>query len=205
MAMAGTAAPCVLRRRDGARDQRAGEKRPRGVVNEDEFGRGGAQRFKSGAHRGLPRGAAPDRRQQMFSSPAVAARKTSASSRMNDRLHGVDLRVTEKGRQRRPDHRLAGDLAILLWAYRRRRDGLVRLRRPQPRLCQSCNPLPLAIRHRFSACAANVRTGLSAAAAWRECSSTGSHRHERSSEIIHIAVQHLRRPRDLAKLYADDR
>ena len=33
---------------------------------------------------------------------------------MNDRLHRADLRMVQERRQRRTDHRLAGDLAILL-------------------------------------------------------------------------------------------
>jgi hypothetical protein len=33
---------------------------------------------------------------------------------MNDGLHGADPRVTEKGKERRPDHRFPSDVSILL-------------------------------------------------------------------------------------------
>ena len=69
MAMPGTAAPVALAGGDGAVDQRAGQKRPRRVVDEHEVGRARRQRLKPGAHRSLPRGAAGNRRQQICQSP----------------------------------------------------------------------------------------------------------------------------------------
>ena len=50
----------------------------------------------------------------MLLRPAVAARKGLVIVRMNDRLHGVDFRVYEERGKGRADHRLAGDLPILL-------------------------------------------------------------------------------------------
>ena len=98
---------------DGAADQRLGQKRARRVVNEHDRGRAGCEGFKPGAHGRLPRRAAPNRRQKFFQARGRGA-KHFFVLRMNDRLHGTDLRMTEKRRQRRTDHRLAGDVAILL-------------------------------------------------------------------------------------------
>ena len=51
---------------DGAVDQCAGQERPRRIVNENDVGRAGGKRLKSGAHRSLPRRAAGNRRRQFF-------------------------------------------------------------------------------------------------------------------------------------------
>ena len=51
---------------DGAADQRLGQKRTRRVVNEHDVRRAGGAGFQPGAHRRLPRRAAPNRRQKFF-------------------------------------------------------------------------------------------------------------------------------------------
>ena len=53
-----------LRRSDGARDQIAAEKRPGGIMDQHQLGRGSTQRIKPGADRCLARGAARNRRHQ---------------------------------------------------------------------------------------------------------------------------------------------
>ena len=98
---------------DGAADQGVSQKRPRRIVNEDDSGSARRERLEAGAHRGLPRRPAVDRRQKILQARGRGA-KSSRVLRMNDRLHGADLRMGEKSRERGADHRLARDFAILL-------------------------------------------------------------------------------------------
>ena len=72
---AGHRGAVLLAGSDGAGDQGAGQERPRRVMDEDELGRSRAQRFEPGAHRGLPRRAAGDRRQQLFKPGGRSAKK----------------------------------------------------------------------------------------------------------------------------------
>ncbi len=86
----------LLGRSNRARDEGAGQERPRGVVNEDNIGRGGPQCLKPGTYRCLPGGAAEDRRPQRIE-PAASGAKRLRVIWMNDRLHRVDLFMSEKG------------------------------------------------------------------------------------------------------------
>ena len=61
----------------------------------------------------MPRGAASDRRQQIFET----ADRTLISTPVvwiDHRLDEIDVRMPQKGTQRRPDHRLAANGPVLL-------------------------------------------------------------------------------------------
>ena len=111
--MPGTAAPALLAGGNSAVDQRAGKKRPRRVVNENKRRRAAGQRFETGAHRGLARCAAENRRREVFQ-PGGRGTINVGIGRRDDRLHHADPIVAEERAQRRTDHRLAADGAILL-------------------------------------------------------------------------------------------
>ena len=97
---------------DGARNQLGRAERPRRVVHQHDVGRARAQRLEAGPHRGLPRCAAEHRgkQPQALGGGLVGA----AVVGMDHRLHRADLAVPGEQRQARPDHRLAGQLAVLL-------------------------------------------------------------------------------------------
>ena len=113
--MPGTAAPVVFAGRDGAVDQSRAQKRPCRVVNENE-GRGARRkRLEPGAHRSLPRRAAGNRRGESFPGRRSPRGMNRLSAPLITGCTDADAGMLQERAQRRPDHRLAGNVAILLW------------------------------------------------------------------------------------------
>ena len=175
---------------DGAANQRAAEKWPRRVVDEDQPGRAHRQSFESGAHRGLARRAAGNRRRQILQ-PGRRRAITLLVACIDDRLHHANLRVIEKCPQCRPDHRLAGNVAILLWhiapgafpAPGRNDDGGYPTRHEFP-----CSRFLMALAHVAAICDLAVVPGS------RPLMPTSITSRVRFAQVSYIAVQHLRCP-----------
>ena len=113
----------VFAGRDRARDQRSRQKRPRRVMDEHQIGRcRRRQRLEPRMHRRLPCRAAGDGGHWANSfgakcfglEPFCRTAVKIVIIGMNDRLHGADLRMAEKGGERRTNHRLSGYVPVLL-------------------------------------------------------------------------------------------
>ena len=78
-AIAGYRRAVLCRGVDGAGDKRAGQERPRRIMDEHEVGPGGAERLEPGANRGLPCGAARNRRQQVLEAGGRGAKRPASS------------------------------------------------------------------------------------------------------------------------------
>ena len=99
-------------RRDGAGHQGRGGERPRRIMHQHDARRFLLQRLQAGAYRTLARRAAIGWRAQF--QPGAGFGKARRIVAMDHRLHKIDLQMASEQRQRMPDHRHAGQQAILL-------------------------------------------------------------------------------------------